>query len=136
METKTSSEEREERGEGPLGNYTQKQRTDTGHCVRSRSQQQQEEDYIPDAPERQIEEWAGHDGITVKDLKQTYRNKKNRGATNQSSLIKNPQNKRTKDTSQRTRTTRKKHTSAAVIGEKRRGNAYEKEHNINENLEK
>ena len=67
--------------------YTQKQRTDAEHFLRSRPHQQQE-DHIPDIIERQIEKWMDQEGITIEDTQQTYHNKMNHGEkkTDQSSL--------------------------------------------------
>ena len=72
---KTRREERKARGKALMGKYTQKQRTDTAHCLRSRPQQQLEEDHIPDILERQFEEWIDQEGITIEGIHHTYRNK-------------------------------------------------------------
>ena len=62
-----------------MGKYTQKQKTDAEHCIRSQSQQQQEGDHMPDALEQQIEKWMGEEGVTMEDLIQTYRTENERG---------------------------------------------------------
>ena len=117
--------------------YTQKQRTDTERCIRSRPQQQKEEDHIPDILERQIEGWMDQEGITIEDIRQTYRDKNQQGGkkTKHSSLEKlskqmdkwhKPEDKDNQEN----------HTAAVVMGEERRGNSYEKDQNSNKNLEK
>ena len=56
-----------------MGKHAQQQKTDNGHCLRSRTQQQQEE-HIPDTLEKQIEEWMAREGITMENHQQAYRN--------------------------------------------------------------
>jgi len=62
-----------------MGKYTQKQRTAAEHCIRIRSQKQQEGDHMPDALERKMEKWMGQEGVTMEDIKQTYHTENEQG---------------------------------------------------------
>ena len=119
--------------------HNQQQKTDTAHCIRSRTQQQQQQEaeHVPDTSGKQIEEWMGKEGITMENLQQAYRNgNKQRGEeTEQTIFDKDLAKLVEKGLKPEAKDDQKKHTATAT-GAKRRGNAYEKKSNSNKNSEK